>query len=85
MAMRHIIQFMLGATQAAGGDRMKQRFPNVGAAAIDQGDARPLAPAEAVPQFGRQFEPGGAATDNDDVAEGDVHHADLGVGSPKGM
>jgi hypothetical protein len=62
---------------------MQQRLPDVGAAAIDQRDSRLLPAAEAVSQFSRQFEPGGAATDNDDVAEGGIYHADSGVGLQK--
>lgn len=50
-------------------------------AAIDQGDARPILAAEAVLQFGRQFEPGCATTDNDDVARRVIDHV---VGSDVG-
>ena len=72
VSLRDVIQFVLGATQAACGYGMQQRFPDVGAAAIDQRDPRALTPAEPLAELGRQLQSGGAAADNDNVMEGVV-------------
>ena len=69
----HIVKFVLGATETAGGDGMKQRFPDVRTATVDERNPRLLAAAQAVAKFGRQFEPSGATTDDDNMARRAIH------------
>jgi hypothetical protein len=45
---------------------MQLGFPNMGAVFIDQGDERPLTPAIATSQPGREFQTASAATHDDD-------------------
>ena len=57
MGLRHVIQFVLGATQATGGDGMQQRFPDMSAAAVDQRNAGAAGCAKAFAELGRQLRP----------------------------
>ncbi len=74
MRLRDVVELVLRAAQASGGDGMQQRFPDMRAAAIDERDTGALSPAEPLAELGRQLQSGGAAADNDDVMKGDVHH-----------
>ena len=74
MSLRHIVQFVLGAAQTAGGNRMQQRLPDVGSTAIHQRDARTLVSTLAVTEFGGEFETGRTASDDDEVMEGALRH-----------
>jgi imidazolonepropionase-like amidohydrolase len=74
VALGHIVQFVLGATETAGCDGMKQRFPDVRTAAIDQRNLCLLVAAEAVAKFCRQFKPGGATTYDDNMVRRAIDH-----------
>ena len=71
-----IVQLVLGATQRAGGDRMQQRLPDVGAAAVDQGDADGVRLAVFVAERGGEFQATGAAAD-DNNPMGRITHQDV--------
>ena len=66
VALREIVQLMLGRVHASGRDHVQQRLPEMGAAAFDEGDVRDAALAERVAEMGDEFEPGRAASDDDD-------------------
>jgi hypothetical protein len=74
MSLRHIIQFVLGATETAGSDRMQQRLPNMGSTPIHQRDPRTLVATVAITEFGDEFETSSTAADNDDMMKGAFRH-----------
>ena len=67
--LRQIVQLVLRPPQAAGGDRVQQRLPQMRAGLLDQRDLRLAALAERVAELGHQFQPAGAASGDDDVVQ----------------
>jgi hypothetical protein len=69
VGLGEVVQLMLGAAHAAGGDGVEQRLPDMGSGAFHQSDTGLAALAERVAQLGGELEAGGPATDNDDFMQ----------------
>ena len=75
-SLRYVVDRIATHVHRAGRHFVQMRLPDVGPGAFDQGDFGLLVPAERVAQRGREFEPRGPTSDNDDVMErglGDPH------------
>ena len=66
MRLGEVVELVLVHIHAAGRDLVQQGLPQMAAVAVDQRDAGHAALAEAVAETGREFEPRGAAADDDD-------------------
>ena len=69
MRLRQKIDLMHAEIHAAGRDLVQQRLPQVSAALVDQRHVRQLAPAQLVAEPGYEFEPTGAAANDDNAME----------------
>ena len=58
---------MASGIHAAGGDFVQQRLPDVRTCAVDKGDLSFAFTAELVAKLRREFQPAGAAADDDDA------------------
>ena len=67
--LRLIGQLVAAGIHAAGGDFVQQRLPDVRACTIDERDLGLAFTAELVAELRREFEPAGAAADDDDAVE----------------
>ena len=65
--LRQVVDLVRAHVHAAGGDLVQLGLPDVGAGAVDQGDVGLAALAQRVAERGGQFEPAGAAADDDDL------------------
>jgi len=66
VALRQVLQPLGVGIEAARGNLVQQRFPQVGGRSVDQRDVRALPFAELVAQPGGQFQSTRATTDDDD-------------------
>jgi hypothetical protein len=69
MRLREVVHLVFAGIDAARGDRVQERLPEMGPGTFDQSDRRPLAPAEAIAELCDQFKSRGAATDHDDAVQ----------------
>ena len=60
---------MASGIHAAGGDFVQQRLPDVRPCTVDKGDLGFAFAAELVAKLRREFEPAGAAADDDDAVQ----------------
>ncbi len=67
VGLRQVIERMLVHIEAAGGDRVQQRFPQMRPRLLHQDDAGLPALAERVAQPRHEFQPARAAADDDDL------------------
>ena len=67
VAVAAISDLVETGVERSGRDFVKQGFPDVRTVAIDQDDVV-IAASETGPQFSHEFQPGSAATDNDDLS-----------------
>ena len=69
MRLRQKIDLMHTQVHAAGRDLVQERLPQVSAVLVDQRHVRQLAPAQFVAEPGYEFEPTGAAANDDNAME----------------
>ena len=69
VGLGEVVELVVGAREAAGGDGVQEGFPEMGAVALDEGDAGLAAAAERVAELGDELESGGPAPGDDDVRE----------------
>ena len=62
-------QFVASGIHAAGGDFVQQRLPDVRTCMVDKGDLGSAFAPELVAELRREFEPAGAAADDDDAVQ----------------
>ena len=62
-------QFVASGIHAAGGDFVQQRLPDVRTCTVDKGNLGFAFTAELVAKLRREFEPAGAAADDDDAVQ----------------
>src|SRR5574344_393057 len=69
LGLCQIVELVVGGVERAGSNFVQQGFPDMGQIGVNQGDAGLFAFAKRAAQSGGQFQPAGAAADNDDVLQ----------------
>ena len=67
LGLGDVVQLVRWQIQRTRRDLMQQGLPDMGQLGVDQGDGRPAALAERASEAGREFEPAGAAADDDNT------------------
>jgi hypothetical protein len=74
IGLREIVELVAGNVHAAGRDFVEQRFPQMGARLLHQGDVGAAGPTERIAEARDEFDPTGTAADHDDAMQVVARH-----------